>query len=429
MRNHTQPKIFDLAGPAGKTASLTMTASAGATATFNMNNLPTGKDGKMWYYTMAIVVEVTPAVTMASSAGAAITPDKLWKIVQSARVYSPILGELFSHTNTNGAALGLIQQEFGRGFNGNPRPITIPATNSAVVSPRLKYRIPFAYEFLKKPHETSPWAGFFEGGQVEIKLDLSTVLDADSTGTTVPSATVSAWLELIPSPEPVIHTPCHWRRHANLPGSTKRTTITDIGSPDGLQGTDQSKGVGLASMLYLTNATGMGLGGTTNQSADNITQLEVPWRDQTTTDNPEAFFESFFAMCGVRRRADGAGVNEFGGFPYTLAATSTTGLLANAQALFFPIVSCGRDLETSKLQTVAGAKDINFNYTTTPSAGPVILAHYFPTFSDDFVQNVLVPRIAPGAKGVLRAKTLNKNLKAGKIGVGKLAYVRQKVMA
>lgn len=429
MRNHTTPKIFDLAGPAGKTASLTMTASAGATATFNMNNLPTGKDKSMWYYTLAIVVEVIPSVTMASSAGAAINVDKLWKIVQSARVYSPILGELYSHTNTNGAALGLIQQQFGRGYNNDPRPIQIPSTNSAVVSPRLKYRIPFAFECLRKPHETSPWAGFLEGGQVEVKLDISTVLDADSTGTTVPSATVSCWLELIPSPEPVIHTPFHFRRHASLPGGTKRTTITDMGSPDGLKGTDQSKGVGLASLLYLTNATGMGLGGSTNQSADNITQIEIPWRDQTQTDNPEAFFEAFFAGMGVRPRADHAGVNEFGGFPYTLAATSTTGLLANSQALFFPLVAPGRDLETSKLQTVAGAKDLNFNYTTTPSAGPILLGHYFHTFSESFIQTDLVPRIAPGLKGVLRAKTLNKNMKSGVRGAGKLAYVRQKVVA
>lgn len=424
MRNHTTPKIFDLSGPAGKTASLTTGASP-VTATFNMNNMPTGKDGKMWYYTTAIVVQVTPVVNQPASGGTAITPDKLYKIVQSCRVYTPVLGELYSHTNTNGAALGLIQQAFGKAWNQNPHPTTIPSTDGNT-SPVLKFRIPFAFEFLKKPHETSPWTGFLEGGQVEVKIDISTILDGDSTGCTVDSATVQCWIEMIPSPEPIIHTPCHTRRHANLPGSTKRTTITDLGSPDGLQGVDQSKGVGLAYLLYLTNATGMGLGGQTNQSADNITQVEIPWRDQTVTDNPEAFFEAFYAMMGIRGR-DTALV-DFGGFPYTMAATSTTGALANAQSLFFPLVSCGRDLETSKLQTVAGAKDINFNYTTTPSAGPVLLGMYFPTFDASFVQNQLVPRIAPGSKGVLKVKTLNKQ-KGGIPGVGKLAYTRLKIVA
>jgi len=426
MRNHTTPKLFDLAGPAGKSAALTL-GTAPVQATFNLNNMPTGKDNKQFYYVTAIVVEVIPAVTMAASAGAAIDRDKLWKIVQSVRVYSPLLGELFSHTNTPGAALGNVIQAFGRGFNQLPQAIQIPSTNLAVVSPRLKYRVPFAYEFMRKPHETSPWAGFLEGGQVEVKLDVSTVLDADSTGTTVPTATVNCWIEVIPSPEAVIHTPCHWRRHANLPGSNKRTTITDMGAPDGLAGVDQSKGVGLASLLYLSNATGIGLGGGTNQDVANITQVEIPWRDQTVTDNPEAFFEAFFAMMGSRSR-NVATTTDFGGFPYTLAATSTTNALANTAALFFPLVSCGRDLETSKLQTVSGAKDINFNYTTTPSAGPIILGHYFPTFDEAFVRSQLVPRIAPGAKGVLRAKTLNKQ-KSMVPGVGKMAYCRQKIVA
>lgn len=426
MRNHTTPKIFDLTGPGGKSVALTLGTSP-VQATFNLNNMPTGKENKFYYYVTAIVAEVIPAVTMAGSAGAAIDRDKLWKIVQSVRVYSPLLGELFSHTNTQGATLGLVQQYFGRGFSQLPQAIQIPSTNSAVVSPRLKYRIPFAYEALRKPHETSPWAGFLEGGAVEVKLDVSTILDGDSTGTTVPTATVNCWVELIASPEAVIHTPCHWRRHANLPGSSKRLTITDLGAPDGLQGVDQGAGVGLASLLMISNATGMGMGGTTNHGADNVLQVEIPWRDQTVTDNPESFFEAFFAMMGNRGR-NVATTTDFGGFPYTLAATSTTNALANSQALFFPLVSCGRDLETSKLQTVAGAKDLNFNFTTTPTVGPILLGHYFPHFDEAFIRTQLVPRITPGAKGVLKAKTLNKNGGRMQNGVGKMAYVRQKIV-
>jgi hypothetical protein len=425
MRNHTTPKIYDLAGPAGKTAVLTTGASP-VQATYNLNNMPTGKDGDMWYYATAIIVEVRPVVNQPASGGAALNADKLWKIVQSLRVYSPILGELFSHTNTTGAAMGLVQQYFGAGFNQVPVLDQIPAADGNT-TPVLKYRIPFAYENLKKPHETSPWVGFFEGGQVEVKIDINTILDGDSTGCTVDSVTVNAWMEMIPCPEAVIHTPCQWRRHANLPGSTKRTTITDMGAPDGLAGVDQTKGVGLGALLYLTNATGMGLGGQANQSASNITQVEIPWRDQTVTDNPESFFEAFFLMMGNGKRSI-VPTSDFGGFPYTLAATSSTGALANAQALFFPLVSCGRDQETSKFQTVSGAKDLNFNYTTVPSAGPVILGQYFPTFDQTFIETVLVPRIAPTSKGHLRVKTLNKQ-RNGVPGVGKLAYTRQKVVA
>lgn len=425
MKNFSTPKIFDLAGPAGKTASLTP-GTTPVVATFNCNNLPTGKNGNLWYYATALIVEVRPTVTMASSAGAAINPDELYQIVQSMRVYSPLLGDLFSHTNTPGAQMGTIQQYFGKGFQTNPTLTTIPSTNSASVVPVLKYRIPFAFDFLTVPQDTAPWMGFLEGGLLEVRIDVSTVLDSISTGTTIGTTTVTAWFEMEPSPEATIHVPNNARRHANLPGSTKRTTITDVGAPDGLAGVDQSKGCGVASLLYLTNATGIGLGGQANQTAANITQVEIPWRDQTVTDNPEAFFEAFFTMMGPHSRTSVA--SNFAGFPYTDAATTTTGLLANAQALFFPLISCGREFNTSKMQSVSGAKDLNFNYTTTPTAGPVILGHYFYTFDPAFVAGKLVPLIKPGAKGVLRVKTKNKqrNVIAG---TGKAAYMRLKVVA
>lgn len=419
MRNHTTPKIHELVSTAGKNPTVTPGASA-QTATFLMNNIPTGKSGKFWYYVTALNLKVVTVVDQPAAGGTAINPDKLWKVLQSVQVQCPILGQLFSHANTRGAVLGNIIQNFGFGYNAvHTRAQIAAADGDTTVT--LYYRIPFAYEFLRKPHETSPWGGFLEGGTFEVKFDVSTALDGDSTGA-VTKATTSfrAWLELIPAPEAVIHTPIHWREHIT-PGSSTRHVIQDMGSPDGLQGVDQSKGVGLAALAVLTDATGMGLLG--QDGADNITGYDIPWRDQARIDAPDAPFLAMIAHMGNNRKSRN-GTHDGSGFPYTIASTPN-GDLNDAQALVYPLVVPGRDLETSKLQTVAGAKEINFSYTATPSGSNRILGCYFPVFEESFMA-ALAARIAPGNKGLLTSKTLNKQ--SGLVhGVGKGAYVRAKV--
>jgi hypothetical protein len=419
MRNHTTPKIHELVSTAGKNPTVTPGASA-QSVTFLLNNIPTGKQGKFWYYVTALVLKLVVVVDQPAAGGTAINPDKLWKILQSVQVQCPILGMLFSHANTRGSVLGNLIQAFGFGYSAvHTRAQIAAADGDTTVT--MYYRIPFAYEFLRKPHETSPWGGFLEGGTVEAKLDVSTILDGDSTGA-VTKATTSfrAWLELIPSPEAVLHTPCHWREHIT-PGASTRHVIQDMGSPDGLQGTNQAKGVGVAVLLNLTDATGIGLSG--SDGADNITGFDIPWRDQARVDVPDSSFMAMYAHMGAFK-ASRNGTHDGSGFPYTIAATPN-GDLNDAQALVFPLIVPGRDTETSKLQTVAGAKEINFTYTATPSGSNRFVGMYFPTFDEAFMQ-ALAARIAPGNAGELTAKTLNKQ--SGLIhGVGKGAYVRAKV--
>lgn len=420
MRNHTTPVFHELVAAAGKNPTVTPGTSA-QTAIFNLTNIPVGKENKFWYYVTAMILKVVTVVDQPAMGGTAIGADKLWKVVQSVQAQCPLLGQLFSHANTRGSVLGNVIQYLGYGYNAtHVRAEVAAADGDTTVT--LYYRVPFAYEFLKKPHETSPWGGFLEGGTVEVKFDVSTVLDGDSTGA-VTKATTSfrAWLELIPSPEAVIHTPVHWREHI-LPGSTTRHTIPDLGSPDGLIGIDQTKGVGVAALLYLTDATGIGLSGP--DGADNIISYDIPWRDQQRIDAVDASYASLFAMMGHNRTSK-VPTHDGGGFPYTLAATPN-GDLNNAQALIFPFIAPGRDLETSKLQTLHGAKDINVGYTSTPSGSCRLLGCYFPVFDERYMMT-LAARIAPGSAGKLAAKTLNKQ--SGVHGVGKLAYVRAKVKA
>jgi len=434
MKVFTTPKIHELVSTAGKNPSVTPSASSVQTAQFLLNTLPTGKAGRFWYYVQSLVVKMVTTVTQAGGAGSVINPDKLWKVLASVAVQSPILGELFPHRNTRGAVLGNIIQPITMGYNSFPLNAQIAAANGSTTI-TLFYRIPFACEFLKKSHETSPWTGLLEGGTLEVKCDLNSVLSADSTGVTIAAPTnFRAWLELQPQPEAVIHTPMHWREYL-LPGSTTRHQLLDMGAPDGLKGIDISKGAGLAFLGLLHNPTGLGLAGAT--TFDTITGVDVPWRDQDRIDAPDALVAALYASKKRMVLSGNGGVkgttiaNDFG-YPYSInqgnsADFANAGDGGASGLMFFPIVSPGYEMETSKLQSVKGARDVNITYSATPSGQQRFLAQEFPVFDEGFsegLKDLLLGGHVPGA--TLEPKTLNKQV-GGVHGTGKLAYVRQKV--
>lgn len=430
MRNHTTPKVWELVSQQGKNP--TITPGTGVTPVqFLLNALPTAKDNKFWYYATTLWVKVVANITIPTDTTfTGTSSDYLWQIMSSMQVQTPILGQLFSHSNTRGAVLGNIIQYMGFGYNALPNVGNVGA-GGATFNVCLYYRLPFSYEFLRKPHETSPWVGFLESGTVEIKIAPSTCLqNGVHPGATVNSVNLRCFLEMIPSPEAVIHTPVHWREHIT-PGNSPKHVITDMGSPDGLQGIDQSRGVGLASLMGLCGGieTGLTEDSTTQHLANNYLAFDVPFRDQGRVDVPEQPFLALFEQMGNNRKVTGpAAASDGVSFPYLTNAPVPDGVTTpfnSPYSLIFPVVMPARDQETSKFQTVAGAKEMNFQYTTTPVASSRWVGCYFPQFDEQFAMS-LAARINPNAAGALTAKTLNKQA-GGVRGVGKLAYTRTKV--
>ena len=429
MRNHTTPMIWELSGAQGKAVTFVPGASATTSVKFQLTNMPTGKQGKFWYYLMAIVVGVSMTVDNDIAESADIPSSAFFRFLRSAQVFTPILGTLFQHSNTRGTILGNVIQYLGFGYNGAPRAQEI---GLAVTERTFYYRIPFACEMLRKPHEFSPWGGFLEGGNVELIFEPSNIFAGISgQATVVTTSTVRAWCEFQPSPEAVIHTPMNFREHQNIAAGA-RITIPDIGSPDGLQGIDQSRGAGilfLGDLMDFTTTQYLDLQG--NTFAGNITSFDIPWRDQIRLDSVDSYFMSLFAMMGNNRKFNGSGAVtvDRSGFPYSDTPASVVGNLAQVdETIIFPFIASGRDLETSKLQTVAGAKDINISYAAPVTDPPRLVGHYAYVYDEAFVKTVLVPRIAPGQADTaeLTTKTLNKQT-GGTYGIGKLAYVRQKI--
>src|SRR6185369_17851251 len=119
MRNHTTPKLYELVSQQGKNPTVTP-GNTPQSVQFLMQNMPTSKEGKFWYYVTALCFKLEVTVDQPAEAGSVITADKLWQIVQSVQLQCPILGQLYTHQNTPGAVLGNIIQYMGFGYNRAP---------------------------------------------------------------------------------------------------------------------------------------------------------------------------------------------------------------------------------------------------------------------------------------------------------------------
>ena len=419
----------------------TITPGAGPTSVqFLLNALPAQKDSKFWYYVESMWITLRIALTLPSSDTTfpGLTEWQAWQILQSLNVQCPLLGQLYASQNTRGSVLGNIIQRIGFGYNRLPQcvPAAAGTPSGSPVYYTLRYRVPFAHRFLSNPMDTAPWAGFLEGGTVQLQLAPSTVYQdpLNDTNIVVASVNVSAALYLQPLPEARIHTPFNWREH-QTPGSSTKHIIPDIGSPDGLQGIDQSKGVGVAHLSLLTGPQSAGLTAVTRTAAGTapdaggITSYQVPWRDQQQILNAELAMLAEFECQGVIGRVTGSIVTGDMDFPAVVPTSvpdGNTTFLNESASMIFPIVSTGAGLYSSKLQTVSGAKEIDFTYSgAAPSATFRWCGLYFGVFDEQFQQS-LVQRIAPGSQGLLTPKTINKQ-PGGSRDVGKLAYTPNKI--
>jgi hypothetical protein len=208
-----------------------------------------------------------------------------------------------------------------------------------------------------------------------------------------------------------------------------------MGAPDGLKGTDLTKGAGLAFLGLLHNPTGLGLNGAT--TFDTLTSMDLAWRDQDRIDAVDAYVASAFEMKLRNPGGNGGGIKgatipNDKGWPYSIA-TATDGNFQDTSdggasgLMFYPLVMPGHGVETSKLQSVKGSRDINIGYTAVPTNQQHLISCEFPVFDPSFsdgLKDLLLGGSTPSA--TLAPKTLNKQV-GGVHGVGKLAYVRQKV--
>lgn len=380
MRDHTTPIFQELTSSGSESVSLTPGA-ARTTGTFNITGIDPVTDGKRNYATGFwghLNTTLDP-----DAAGSAVSADKLGKAMASWRVFSPIMGEVFPHNVTRGSVLYHLIQVLALGYHYPQHArAQIPANTDTDVTLDLYYFLPLSYEFLKKPHETAQWVGFFDQGLLEGTLDVSTVFDGDYAGSVLKAPTaLRAWVEYLPSPDNFLGVPTQWRDR-EISGGGSQPTLVGVGQETQLTGV--RPGCGLASLWWLTDATGIGLGGP--DGVDNITQYELPWRNQKLVRNLDPVFLSLRRAVGKRvGPVAGLGttiIHDGAGWPSTMDSTPNNRPGANSQQMFLPLVHLGTEAETSKFQRVAGNLKVNFTTTAAITNAHRFVSHEFMEFDD-----------------------------------------------
>jgi hypothetical protein len=381
MRDHTTPIVQELTSSGAESVTL-VPGSAQVKGTFNITGIDPVTDGKRNYTTgfwghLSTVVD-------ADAAGNAVSADKLAKCMASWRLFSPIMGEVMPEKHTRGSVLYHMIQVLALGYAYSQHArAQIAANTDADTTIDLFYFLPLSYEFLKKPHETAQWTGFFDQGLLEGSLDTSAVLDGDYTGAVLKATTqLRAWIEYLPSPDIFLGVPVQWRDR-EIAGGGSQPVLTGVGQETQLTGV--RPGCGLAFLAWLTDATGIGLGGP--DGVDNITQYELPWRNQKMVRNLDPLFLNLRRAVGGRKVGPTAGtgttiMGDGAGWPSTMDATPNNRPGADSQKLCLPLVFPGLDAETSKFQRVNGNLKVNFTTTAAISNAHRFLSCEFMEFED-----------------------------------------------
>jgi hypothetical protein len=332
-----------------------------------------------FYPHLALTLDTDPA-------GGPINWDVLAKGVVSMELISPILGNVFPHFHTRGPTLMhlisviALRYEYPQGARSQ-----IPLNVDADYTVDLFYVLPIAQECLADPMESAQWTGFYDGGTVEIITAANTIYEDVYPGAvTKAPVTLRCLAEAIPVSREYIGVPNQWRRR-QIAGGGSSPVLKNVGGETSMNGI--APGCGLAGLFWLTDATGIGLGGP--DGVDALTSIALQWRGLKQNQNLDGFFHyvrkaqekrtSPISGTGVSPPEDGAN------WPSTMGATAAQANgrpSQNSQQMFLPIIAPGRDLETAKLQRVLGDLQIDFNTSPAITAPHEFMSWEFLEFSE-----------------------------------------------
>lgn len=386
MRDHTSPILRELSAAGANSVSVTPGA-AQQPATFNISGIPP-VTGDMRNYAQAWWLHLTTTFDP-DAAGNAVSADKLPKVLASARLFSPLLGEVFPATHSRGSVVTHIIDVIAGNYQYPQHArAQLPASTDSDVTLELYYMLPQSYECLIKPHETAQWVGFFDQGFLEATLDVSTALDGDYAGAVLKAPTsFRAWVEMLPSNDVAIGVPCQWRERV-IAGGASQFILKGVGQETNWVGIEP--GCGLAFLGWLTDATGIGLSGA--DGVDAISAVELPWRSQQNLQNLDGIFAAARRMIGQRAgQTAGTGstiIHDGASWPNTMDSTPNGRFGAHAQAMVLPLVLPGREFETSKAQRVVGDLPVNFTFGSVPSGSSRFVSWELLEFSEDRINTL-----------------------------------------
>lgn len=313
-----------------------------------------GKPG-LYNCVRGIMLFFSVIVVRSSGGTTPIYADQFPLSVKSIGLTTPMFGTLIDPTITSGMIAKHIMEFFGLGYmhsGVNRQPI--PGTDGTYTR-TFEIFIPFAQVSNDDPDHFDVWLGWLDQSLLEIFCNDAANPFGVSAGVTITSLTINTAIETVPWPELIIPPYVVTRRYQQAASAgSNGPKLTNVGDAGALQGVDD--GARLNAMLFCHQAGGFTGSGT----ADQITAITMPWRDQAQSTLPQGFFERY--LRAVRERGTtNLGFDTLvtlGVFdnvpPYAMSANPGTGQLNDASSRYTPLVWQENGGQISYMQKVKG---------------------------------------------------------------------------
>lgn len=375
-----------VSGPGGRTQTL-VPGTAAQTFIWNPASLKGQLDGGDFIYAKRVKWRTTGTVTTITNTSTASPPN--WEILAQSfgqvRVFSQFLGEMGPRNLNSVPLLANHDMYFVNGF----RPITrkrgqsTQAATAQATNCEYVFEFPLEREYLMRSSDSVPWLPFFEGGIFEVDLAPSTSLNNwnfNTTGNWQQTCTIDWYCDkqaLIPSPVQ--------SRLYRVTTTPPEFVLKSVGSPNGLDGVVPGSRLAVLSWLMKGRTSGasstlpdngyyaaFGAGGL-QLGTNGLTRLDVPFRNQVSVDDVNAWFESFISdtrPIAMQNNLNvvGANDNDLAGWPFIMDPISTLGGLQQSlitdNANFFPLIWPGAGDKISDFQKVNGDLSLTATFTT-----------------------------------------------------------------
>ncbi len=339
MTSQRQSNQIDVKDKGG---ALSLTATPGNSVLYQINGTQQsrvgGSGGGVSLYNMVrgILIEVAMTVVRLTGGTTPIYGDQFPRAISAVSLTTNLAGTLLDPAYMTGMVIKEITEFFGRGyvFDGLNRS-PIPGTDGTYTR-NFELFIPFSQQNNEFPDDFAWWLGWLDEAQLEIFVN-GVAQPFGISGVTITSCTFKTTLTTFPSRNLVVPPYIVTRRYQQAASAASSGPIlTNVGGAGGLDGFDDA--CRLESLLF-SHQTG---GFTGSGTADQITQVAMPWRDQANTRNINVFFDRFINATG---KPDRLGYTPSVTLdvhdntpPYAMSTNPGTAGLADASARYTPLV-------------------------------------------------------------------------------------------
>jgi len=349
MRNSNQ---IDLRTPGG-VRSVVVTPGNSVQYVFDAQQSRIGASGTkpgLYNYVTGIMLAISMIVVRSSGGTTPIYADQFPRAISSIGLTSPMFGNMLDPTVVNGMTAKHILEFFGMGYQRSGINRTPIPGSDATYTRVFEIFIPFEEGENPWPHHFGMWLGWLDEANLEIFVDGSATPFGIS-GVTITSCTFTATLKTLPMSEIIIPPYKVLRKYEQAASAASNgPKLTNVGDAGALQGADD--GSRLMEMLFSHQVAGFVGSGT----ADQVSAITMPWRDQAQSTLPAFFFQRFLQESRMLSIGSLAAIDNVDLYPpYIMPGPITAaGQLNDATAMYTPLVWGAKKSLISYYQKVKG---------------------------------------------------------------------------